>query len=108
MSESTKWRKKPVVIEAIQMPRPWSTDTASDAERAEVVRQGARVYAWLMNALGAPAVNTWWVADDGAHIATLEGVMVASPRDWLIRGVQGEVYPCKPDIFEATYEAVTE
>jgi hypothetical protein len=40
-------------------------------------------------------------------IDTLEGAMAASPRDFVIRGVQGEFYPCKPDIFDATYERVT-
>jgi hypothetical protein len=40
----------------------------------------------------------------GIIIRTLEGGMTASPGDWIIRGVQGEFYPCKPDIFEATYE----
>ena len=39
-------------------------------------------------------------------IPTLEGDMTARTGDWIIRGVKGEVYPCKPDIFEATYEAV--
>lgn len=39
-------------------------------------------------------------------INTLEGVMAASPNDWIITGVNGEQYPCKPDIFEKTYEAV--
>ena len=39
-------------------------------------------------------------------IETLEGVMVAEPGDWIITGVQGERYPCKPDIFELTYEPV--
>ena len=38
-------------------------------------------------------------------ISTLEGDLTASPGDWIIRGVKGEFYPCKPDIFEATYEA---
>lgn len=42
------------------------------------------------------------------RINTLEGVMTARPGDWIIRGVQGEFYPCKPDIFEATYEPVVE
>lgn len=37
-------------------------------------------------------------------IATLEGIMEASPGDWIIRGVKGEIYPCKPDIFNATYD----
>ena len=41
------------------------------------------------------------------QIATLEGVMTANPNDWIIQGVKGEIYPCKPDIFQATYEAVT-
>lgn len=41
-------------------------------------------------------------------IPTLEGDMTASPGDWIIRGVNGEIYPCKPDIFEKTYEAVEE
>ena len=41
---------------------------------------------------------------DGAFIVTLEGVMTANAGDWIIRGVKGEIYPCKPDIFEATYE----
>jgi len=42
------------------------------------------------------------------HIHTLEGVMQANPGDWVITGVKGEQYPCKPDIFEATYELVEE
>ena len=37
-------------------------------------------------------------------ILTLEGVVIAQPGDWIIRGVKGELYPCKPDIFAATYE----
>ena len=40
------------------------------------------------------------------HIPTLEGVMIASENDWVIKGVNGELYPCKPDIFEKTYEKV--
>lgn len=40
------------------------------------------------------------------RIKTLEGTMTADPGDWIIKGVKGEVYPCKPDIFAATYEAV--
>ena len=44
--------------------------------------------------------------DDTLRIDTLEGTMIASAGDWVIRGVQGEHYPCKPDIFSATYEPV--
>lgn len=43
---------------------------------------------------------------EALEIVTLEGVMRAERKDWIIRGVKGEFYPCKPDIFEATYEAV--
>lgn len=57
----TKYRKKPVVIEAICAVSAWSIDT-------------------------------------------LEGVMTANEGDYIIKGIQGEYYPCKPDIFEATYE----
>jgi hypothetical protein len=44
--------------------------------------------------------------DRGAYIETLEGVLRVDPGDWIIRGIVGELYPCKPDIFNATYEAV--
>lgn len=47
-----------------------------------------------------------WEEVEFFDIYTLEGVMTASPGDWIIRGVQGEYYPCKPDIFEQTYEEV--
>ena len=46
------------------------------------------------------------VAKDGLKIYTLEGNMLAEPGDWIIKGVKGEFYPCKPDIFALTYEAV--
>jgi hypothetical protein len=48
-----------------------------------------------------------WVMGDAIEISTLEGVMRADPGDWIIKGIAGEFYPVKPDIFEATYEAVT-
>jgi hypothetical protein len=44
----------------------------------------------------------------GMTIPTLEGVMLARENDYIIKGVLGEFYPCKPDIFEATYEAITQ
>ena len=43
---------------------------------------------------------------EGEQIKTLEGVMTASPGDWIICGVDGEIYPCKPDIFAKTYERI--
>lgn len=98
-----KYRKKPVVIEAMQIPLPPAT-------------HAMEVYQWVEeNTLGSfnpftrtlPESGVSIDPDDGSLlIATLEGVMIAKPGDWVIRGVQGEFYPCKPDIFEATYEAV--
>jgi len=46
--------------------------------------------------------------DGGIEIKTLEGTMTAQEGDWIIQGVKGELYPCKPDIFDATYERVGE
>lgn len=88
-----KFRKKPVEIEAIQF--------TGDNRNA--------VLDWT----GVSTVNAstiYWrsKADDGEIvIRTLEGDMVASIGDWIIRGVKGELYPCKPDIFAATYDAVS-
>ena len=87
-----KFRKKPVVIEAMQIPPKWDGKTVPTAQ--------SDVWVWLQHHT-AP----WGYADDGGvDIKTLEGVMHASPGDWIIRGVKGEFYPCKPDIFDATYE----
>jgi hypothetical protein len=80
-----KYRKKPVVIEAFK---------------------------WMFD-----EVPSWWREAEGikiqpltgsAFIQTLEGEHEARPGDMIIRGVKGELYPCKPDIFEMTYEAVEE
>jgi hypothetical protein len=81
-----KFRKKPVVIEAIQYTGQLSVHAIMD-----------------MN--GTRGVNN---SEDGLFITTLEGTMKADRGDWVIKGVAGEIYPCKPDIFEATYEAVEE
>lgn len=82
-----KYRKKPVVIEAIQVK--WGNSVTE-----------------LMNFVGAGNIN---VSENGnVYIKTLEGDMRVSPNDYIIKGVNGEFYPCKPDIFEKTYEKVTE
>ena len=88
-----KYRKKPVVIEAFRVP-------PADAPPSE------KLPWWLLNAiLHEPSIVV--VADNGSYfINTLEGTMEAQPGDWIIRGVKGELYPCKPDIFEMTYEPV--
>ena len=54
-------------------------------------------------------VEAWqWNGPGYLSIPTLEGLMSANPGDWIITGIKGERYPCKPDIFAATYEAVDE
>ena len=78
-----RYRKKPVVIEAFCLGRDLPP-------------------AWFQAAENAAGV---WANDEGhVIIGTLEGNMVAHEGDWIIQGVQGELYPCKPDIFVATYE----
>lgn len=83
-----KFRKKPVVVEAIQYTGD-NIQEIWDAFGAE-------------NIYGPHSCNCC-DTDFSAYIETLEGRMECSPGDWIIRGVQGELYPCKPDIFEATY-----
>lgn len=86
-----KFRKKPVVIEAKQ----WLPD---DMEAA------GRVVGWLV-ASGADHGISRGLGDRSVLcIRTLEGVMEAMPGDWIIQGVAGEFYPCRDDIFAATYE----
>lgn len=89
-----RYRKKPVVIEAVRF-----TEEAADAIDAlpgvSVTRLGP------LNTTPRPPIFE-------AKIKTLEGTMHAQPGDYIIRGVQGELYPCKPDIFDKTYEAVEE
>lgn len=92
-----KYRKKPVVVEAFQ----WGTrdQTKQPDELDEFPWFDAAIemgLAWMEHNLNL------------LKIRTLEGVMTASPGDYIIQGVKGEIYPCKPDIFEATYEEVTE
>ena len=84
-----KYRKKPVVIEAKRLMEPNLPDEIArwcDGRVCGVGDVGAKV----------------WI-----EIDTLEGVMRASYGDFIIKGVNGEFYPCKPDIFEKTYEEVT-
>ena len=85
-----KYRKKPVVIEAVQ----FKDTPESICELSEfITNQDIRVnYADPNN----PTLS----------IETLEGTMTAKEGDYIIKGVEGEYYPCKPDIFEQTYESV--
>jgi len=90
-----KYRTKPIVIEARQLPRSMN----------DLCTEQSEILAWMMeNDSSILPGKTLSVTENGWLITTLEGVMLASWEDWIIRGVQGEFYPCKPDIFEATYE----
>lgn len=82
-----RFRKKPVTIEAMQFISGRN-------------QNGPQVANWMHTHSVAASYDQGVV-----NIPTLEGTMTASPGDWIIRGVQGEFYPCKPDIFEATYKA---
>ena len=88
-----KFRKKPVVIEAFL----WTGDQhqTEDPEWACAAIKSGKIW------FSMPGTETVCM-----EIVTLEGVMTARRGDWIIQGVKGEIYPCKPDIFKATYEAV--
>ena len=88
-----KFRKKPVVIDAFCLGMDSMPDWFLDARSADTLRTFA---AGTGNPFDDPLTH--------AEIYTLEGVMRADRGDYIIRGVKGELYPCKPDIFEATYE----
>ena len=81
-----KYRKKPVVIEAVQF----------DGENFQEILEFAK------------GKSMWWInhPSHGMVITTLEGDMKASKGDYIIKGVKGEFYPCKPDIFELIYALV--
>lgn len=85
-----KYRKKPVVIEAIQ----WD-ETMPTLQKLRSIGMSVASYSHRMS-------EVW-----SLRITTLEGTMNVSKGDWIIKGVKGEFYPCKPDVFEATYEPVT-
>ena len=85
-----KYRKRPVVIEAVQV----SIDNTDEVGDFFGHTKGDRKFGWHTTP------QPHWA------IVTLEGTMSARVGDWIIRGVAGEFYPCKPDIFEETYEAV--
>lgn len=100
-----KFRKKPVVIEAMQFVGIEGDEVVFDDGSGVDVE--IEVPEWIQAAMDAPDDRPGaLVCCNGQLIATtLEGPLVASPGDWIIRGVKGEFYPCKPDIFAETYEA---
>lgn len=95
-----KYRKKPVVIETVRVTNAdyngYEWDGCPFSEMPD----------WLKQAIEAKVITVAPADTDYAqwNVHTLEGTMLAGPDDYIIRGVKGELYPCKPDIFAATYE----
>lgn len=92
------FRKKPVVIEAVQWTGANLREIITFTDGPPDTRSRHAGMAWEN--------YEDLVRRDGLKIFTLEGAMLAAPGDWIIKGVQGEFYPCKPEIFNATYEPV--
>jgi len=88
-----KYRKKPIVVEAMQLNRNF----------AEVICK------WIgRNNIASYNLGEFNEDSCYIYIKTPEGPMLAKEGDYIIKGIKGEFYPCKPDIFEATYEKVNE
>jgi hypothetical protein len=89
-----RYRKKPVIIDAFQFTG--GPDQKEDPE-------------WIVEAIKNKTVGVYSMNENGIcklEIQTLEGTMAANVGDYVIKGIEGEIYPCKPDIFEKTYEPV--
>ncbi len=93
LAEGERWRKT-AVVDAWQF---CGTGPAAWSEAPDWLQNVERVY-------GAPVAGEVRREGDCLVVYTLEGHLRAQPGDWIIKGVQGEIYPCKKDIFEATYE----
>jgi hypothetical protein len=89
-----KFRKKPIVIEAVQWFRQGDHP---------IVTSGANA-----NWSNLECTQCGRQTVEHGFCPTLEGVHIVCPGDWIIKGIKGEFYPCKPDIFRATYERVYE
>lgn len=89
-----EYRKKPVVIEAIQIEEIVSAVNHENE---------ASLPPWVQAAIATRQIL--FVAD-GILVSTAEGPMLGDHADWLIKGIIGELYPCKPDVFAGTYEVV--
>jgi hypothetical protein len=99
---ATRFRKKPVVIEAFQMTVERRMDNSEWPNWLNRAWNGDPYQLGTLQRVDADAP-----LPDLLQIVTLEGLLLVSWGDWIIRGVKGELYPCKPDIFEATYETAS-
>jgi hypothetical protein len=102
-----KFRKKPIVIDAVQW---WPPGDPRHDKSMVVHRKGNSVEPPDLRQVGDlfQFSTIAGMGDDIFMVRTLEGDMRVSPGDWIITGVKGEKYPCKPDIFAATYEPAEE
>jgi len=94
-----KYRKRPVEIEAFQLTRERRVNNVDWPEWLN------RAWQFERGEPGSLYPTKEGTRDGTLSIGTLEGQHLVSWDDWIIRGVKGELYPCKPDIFAATYEA---
>ena len=86
-----RFRKKPIVVEAVQVPPLMNIDERVELDDWLVANKGERPCGYVGSKI---------------RISTLEGDMFAQVGDWIIKGVEGELYPCNSDIFVQTYEPV--
>lgn len=99
------FRKKPVVIEAEQFFGWYDTQYSAYSILDMAM---LRKHKCLASKKTTRCTQCGDPLEVHADCPTLEGVHIVCPNDWIIKGIKGEFYPCKPDIFEATYEKVTE
>lgn len=97
-----KYRKKPVVVEAIQYKDPLC-DNINDIKN--FTNQSIKIETGIGSSEDGGGYPQRYTQ---VKIPTLEGEMIVSEGDYIIKGVNGEFYPCKPDIFHKTYEKVEE
>lgn len=100
-----RYRKRPVEIEAVR----WDGTAAGATPIINwILSEGSTATYRCSDPDRCVSLEVEGETPHSLVIHTLEGAMTASPGDWIIRGVQGEFYPCKPDIFAATYEPVAD
>lgn len=90
-------------IERVKETTPYLETVRKKPVEVKAIRYNGNNSWDIINALRGSGI---YEVNGVLQIPTLEGMMTAQPGDWIIRGVAGEVYPCKPDIFEQTYEVV--
>jgi len=95
-----KYRKKPIVIEAYQ----WDPAILGFTNGIELLDVSTAVVLGAFTVAGKKCVECNRILAEHGKIKTLEGFHIVCPGDWIITGIEGEEYPCKPGIFEKTYE----